>query len=184
MAASAKHDQMVDSEKNVKRNPHPDFGKVEESREDWSEDRSWHFTRTRKPGWKPGDSANDGGESLSKNHVEINPYEEGRPAVFNYKLLISAIVPRPIGFISTVSMDGMNRLIVFTFGTGNKLKTYIGNSTNLAPFSYFQLINHDPPLFIVGFTGGFDKAKDSLRNLKDTGECEIVYPYELFDRLT
>lgn len=38
--------------------------------------------------------------------MEIDPYEEGRPATSNYKLLISAIVPRPIGFCSTVSADG------------------------------------------------------------------------------
>jgi flavin reductase (DIM6/NTAB) family NADH-FMN oxidoreductase RutF len=48
-----------------------------------------------------------------------------------------------------------------------------GSSTNLAPFSYTQVINHDPPLFIVGYAGGFDKAKDSLRNLSESGECVI-----------
>lgn len=48
-----------------------------------------------------------------------------------------------------------------------------GQSTNLAPFSYTQVINHDPPIFIVGFAGGFDNAKDTLRNLVDTNECVI-----------
>lgn len=48
-----------------------------------------------------------------------------------------------------------------------------GSSTNLAPFSYTQVINHDPPIFIVGYAGGYDHAKDSLRNLVDTGECVI-----------
>ena len=33
------------------------------------------------------------------------------------------------------------------------------------------MINHDPPLFIFGFAGGFDKAKDTLINLVDTVEC-------------
>jgi flavin reductase (DIM6/NTAB) family NADH-FMN oxidoreductase RutF len=65
----------------------------------------------------------------------------------------SGIIPRPIGFISTRSKDG--------------------SSTNLAPFSYFQVINHDPPLFTVGYAGGFDNAKDSLRNLTESGECVI-----------
>ena len=40
------------------------------------------------------------------NHVEIDPYEHGRPVVFDYKLLISGIIPRSIGFISTRSKDG------------------------------------------------------------------------------
>ena len=103
------HEQRVDSEKTVGRNPHPDFGKVQASREDWREERSWNITKTRNPEWQLGDGANDGGESLKKDHVEIDPYAEGRPAVFNYKLLISGIVPRPIGFISTRSKDGLFR---------------------------------------------------------------------------
>lgn len=35
------------------------------------------------------------------------------------------------------------------------------------------MINHDPPIFTVGFAGGYDNAKDTLRNLIDTGECVI-----------
>jgi len=35
------------------------------------------------------------------------------------------------------------------------------------------MINHDPPLFTIGYSGGFDNAKDSLKNLTDTGECCI-----------
>lgn len=102
------HEQRFDQEKSVKRNPHPDFKKVEGSRPDWSERDEWHFTKTKQPGWRLGQGANDGGESLKKKHVEIDPYEEGRPAVSNYKLLISGIIPRPIGFLSTQSEDGMS----------------------------------------------------------------------------
>lgn len=142
-----------DAEKLIQRNPHPDFKKVEASREKWDKSLEWNIKQTVKPDWKYGDGANDGGASLKIPHVEIDPYEEGRPAVFNYKLLISGIVPRPIGFLSTRSKDG--------------------SSTNLAPFSYFQFINHDPPLFTIGFAGGFDNAKDSLKNLKESEECVI-----------
>ncbi|KAL2356900.1 hypothetical protein BJ546DRAFT_1024243 [Cryomyces antarcticus] len=142
---------MMDSEKHVQRNPHQDFRKVQDSRPDWSEQKKWAFTKTRNPDWKLGDGPNDGGECLTKEHVEIDPYAEGRPATFNYKLLISAVIPRPIGFVSTRSKDG--------------------KSTNLAPFSYFGLINHDPPIFTIGYAGGFDHAKDSLTNLSETGEC-------------
>lgn len=100
------HEQRFDQGKAVKRNPHPDFNKAEADRPDWTERPEWHFTKTKQPGWKLGQGANDGGESLQKRHVEIDPYEQGRPAVFNYKLLISGIIPRPIGFISTQSGDG------------------------------------------------------------------------------
>jgi flavin reductase (DIM6/NTAB) family NADH-FMN oxidoreductase RutF len=132
---------------------HPNFGKVEASRPDWTDNAEFKFTKTKQPGWKLGSGANDGGESLNKKHIEIDPYAKGRPAVFNYKLLISAIVPRPIGFLGTRSADG--------------------SSTNLAPFSYFNVVNHDPPVFTIGFSGGFDRAKDTLKNLKESGECSI-----------
>ncbi|KAK4505792.1 hypothetical protein PRZ48_003757 [Zasmidium cellare] len=147
------HEQMMDNEKAIQRNPHGNFKEVEASRPDWDAEKQFHFTKTKNPSWKPGDGANDGGESLKKEHISIDPYEDGRPATFNYKLLISAIIPRPIGFLSTTSKDG--------------------SSSNLAPFSYTQVINHDPPVFIVGYAGGFDKAKDSLKNLVETGECVI-----------
>ena len=101
------HEQRLDSEKTVGRNPHPDFRKVQAARENWREERSWNLTKTRNPEWQLGDGANDGGTSLEQEHVEIDPYAEGRPAIFNYKLLISGMVPRPIGFISTRSKDGL-----------------------------------------------------------------------------
>jgi hypothetical protein len=123
----------IDAEKEIKRNPHPNFKAVERSRPHWDAEHAWNVTQTAKPNWKFGDGANDGGACLKIPHVEIDPYEAGRPAVYNYKLLISGIIPRPIGFMSTRSLDG--------------------SSTNLAPFSYMQMINHDPPLFIVGYAG-------------------------------
>lgn len=144
---------MLDAEKHIQRNPHGNFKEVEAGRPQWRDEQKWAFTQTKRPDWKAGDGANDNGECLKHEHIEIDPYQEGRPATFNYKLLISAIVPRPVGFLSTRSKDG--------------------SSTNLAPFSYFNVINHDPPLFIVGFSGGLDRAKDSLKNLVDTGECCI-----------
>ena len=54
-----------------------------------------------------------------------------------------------------------------------ELKKKKGTSTNLAPFSYTQVVNHDPPLFTIGFAGGFSNAKDTLANLAATKECTI-----------
>lgn len=70
----------------------------------------------------------------------------------NYSLLISGILPRPIGFISTLSSNG---------------------KANLAPFSYFQVVDHDPPVFVIGFSGREGRPKDTLRNLEETGECVL-----------
>ncbi|CAK7237316.1 hypothetical protein SBRCBS47491_009934 [Sporothrix bragantina] len=140
-------------EASIKRNPHPDFKSVESSRPDWEEASEWHYTKTRQPGWQWGQGGNDGGASLDKKHVEIDPHESGRPPSFNYKLLISAIIPRPIGFLSTVSADG--------------------SSSNLAPFSYTNMVNHDPPIFAIGIASGIANAKDTLANIASSKECVL-----------
>ncbi|CAI6336602.1 unnamed protein product [Periconia digitata] len=142
----------ADAESTIQRNPHPDFKSVEASRPPFSQTSQFHYTQTPQPAWTPGTGANNT-SNLSTPHREIDPYAEGRPAVHNYKLLISGIAPRPIGFLSTISEDG--------------------TSTNLAPFSYFNLVCHDPPLFVLGFSGGMGKAKDSLANLLGSKECTL-----------
>ncbi|KIX94021.1 uncharacterized protein Z520_10358 [Fonsecaea multimorphosa CBS 102226] len=116
-------------------------------------DRSSRFalTATVSPDWQWGGGANDQGSGFEKKHIEIDPNAPGRPVTSNYKLLISGIIPRPIGFLSTQSEDGA--------------------SQNLAPFSYMQVVNHDPPVFVVGIVGSNDK--DTLKNLKATAECVI-----------
>jgi flavin reductase (DIM6/NTAB) family NADH-FMN oxidoreductase RutF len=58
----------------------------------------------------------------------------------------NAIVgPRPIGWVSTRSADGI---------------------TNLAPYSFFNAFNYVPP--IIGFSSA--GYKDSVRNIEETGE--------------
>lgn len=146
-------------ESEIKRNPHPDFKKVEASRPAWDRDaEGFKYTQTASPSWKLGSGANDlaSEQQRQQKHVTIDPYGEGRAPVNNYKLLISAIVPRPIAFVSTVSPDG--------------------KTTNLAPFSYFQVISHDPPLFVIGFASslaGAAAAKHTLHNLAETRECTV-----------
>lgn len=139
----------------INRNPHPDFKSVESSRAEWEVDTSFHYTKTPQPDWSYGAGANQlrTEDDKQKKHIAIDPQAEDRPGPFNYKLLISAIVPRPIAFVSTRSKDG--------------------KTTNLAPFSYFTFVNHDPPLFVVGFASGIGNANDTLKNILDTEECVI-----------
>ncbi len=62
----------------------------------------------------------------------------------------SCVVPRPIGWISTLGKDGV---------------------TNLAPFSQFQNVTYDPPIVMIAANqrtrGG---RKDTTINIEDTGE--------------
>ncbi|KAI5305530.1 polynucleotide adenylyltransferase [Ascosphaera pollenicola] len=133
---------------------HPPLKEVEKTRPDFDSSVKFSFTKTPDPDWTRGQGSNYiDKDSSSKNHIEIDPYEAGRPVRSNYTLLISGIIPRPIGFISTLTKDG--------------------SVTNLAPFSFTQVVNFDPPIFVVGISGNHSPGKDTLRNVLDTQECVI-----------
>ena len=83
----------------------------------------------------------------------IDPSELDTTSV--YKLLIGAVVPRPIAWVSSRSQDGI---------------------LNLAPFSFFNVVSREPPMlaFSVGpRTGGEDYAKDTLTNVREIQEFVI-----------
>jgi flavin reductase (DIM6/NTAB) family NADH-FMN oxidoreductase RutF len=65
-----------------------------------------------------------------------------------YKLLTGSVVPRPIAWVTTVSVDGV---------------------TNAAPFSAFTFVSNRPPMLLInaGRIGGVQK--DTARNIEATG---------------
>lgn len=78
--------------------------------------------------------------------MDINP--DTLPIPERYKLLIGAIVPRPIAFVSTVSPEG---------------------KLNLAPFSFFCGVSSNPPTLLFCPANKPDGSeKDTLRN------CELA----------
>ena len=74
-----------------------------------------------------------------------------------YPLIISAIIPRPIALISSMDSKGL---------------------VNCAPFSYFNVLSHDPPIVAIGIciNGRTGKKKDSLNNIEEIG---ILFTYAL-----
>jgi flavin reductase (DIM6/NTAB) family NADH-FMN oxidoreductase RutF len=75
-----------------------------------------------------------------------------------YRAMVESIVPRPIGWISTFSPEGV---------------------INLAPFSYFSGVGSRPPLVMVSIgrrKKGVDEPKDTYRNLLETGKGAISIP--------
>ena len=82
--------------------------------------------------------------------MQFNP--ETIDPTLTYKLLSGAIVPRPIGWISTVDINGVN---------------------NLAPYSFFNAVSGDLPhvLFCSGKRDG--NHKDSAGNALATGEFVV-----------
>jgi flavin reductase (DIM6/NTAB) family NADH-FMN oxidoreductase RutF len=69
-----------------------------------------------------------------------------------YRLLISVVVPRPIGWTSTIGADG---------------------SLNLAPFSFFNAVGGNPPTVLISVGQRQGHPKDTLRNVQETGEFVI-----------
>ena len=72
----------------------------------------------------------------------------------NHKLMTGSILPRPIAFVSTRSLKGV---------------------LNLAPFSYFNGVCSKPPTIVFApARRGYDgKTKDTLNNIRDTGEFAV-----------
>jgi flavin reductase (DIM6/NTAB) family NADH-FMN oxidoreductase RutF len=72
-----------------------------------------------------------------------------------YKLLVGIVVPRPIAWVTTVSLQGV---------------------VNAAPFSFFNVMGNDPPVVALGIgrdnqrPGGL---KDTARNILANGEFVI-----------
>lgn len=75
---------------------------------------------------------------------ELEPREQ-------HQLLISSLIPRPIGWISTIGMDG---------------------TLNLAPYSFFNGVSGKPPMVMYSASPrrSGSSVKDSLTNARNTGE--------------
>lgn len=76
-----------------------------------------------------------------------------------YPLLGALVAPRPIGWVSTKSVDGVD---------------------NLAPHSFFQIVSTDPPIVMISSMG----EKDSVRNARATGEFVVCgTPVSLLEQI-
>lgn len=87
---------------------------------------------------------------------------------------LTILSQRPIALVSSLDKDGQNE--------------------NLAPFSYFNVMSHDPPTLVIGICrNGDGSPKDTFRNVESSREfvvniisenyvqnankCASVYPY-------
>ena len=84
--------------------------------------------------------------------MEINPNNLPHQSV--YKLLTGTVLPRPIGWISTLDAHGR---------------------PNLAPFSFFNVVCPKPPtvVFCPMIRSSDRKTKDTLNNVRATGEFVV-----------
>lgn len=86
------------------------------------------------------------------------------PPAVAYTLLTGCVVPRPIAFVSSLSREGV---------------------PNLAPFSFFNAGGANPPSVVfMPVTGGGNRDKDTLRNVRETGDYVIhVVPWDLREKM-
>lgn len=94
----------------------------------------------------------------------IIPKETGLKEISNF--FTSAIVPRPIAFVSTIDENGI---------------------PNLSPFSFFNVFSSNPPILVFSpaksaLTG---KQKDTYYNIKSIPECVIhIANYAMVEQLS
>ena len=80
-----------------------------------------------------------------------------------YKLLTGLVIPRPIGWISTIDNNG---------------------SHNLAPFSFFNVVGEDPPHVMFSTVRTGDKNKDTLNNVLANKEFVVnLFSEELVEQM-
>lgn len=68
------------------------------------------------------------------------------------KFLIGSVIPRPIALVSTVSDSGV---------------------VNVAPFSYFNIVTHNPPILSIAVQRVDRAPKDTARNILENKEAIV-----------
>lgn len=94
----------------------------------------------------------------------INPKETGLKEISNF--FTSAVVPRPIAFVSTINGNGI---------------------ANLSPFSFFNMFSSDPPVLIFSAAKSAlsGKQKDTYHNVKAIPECVVhIANYAMVEQLS
>lgn len=80
--------------------------------------------------------------------MEVDPDDPGSA----YRVLSTAVTPRPIAWVSTVDGEG---------------------GDNLAPFSFFTVASIDPPILTFYPVGTGEDAKDTARNVAETEQAVV-----------
>ncbi|KAJ7178503.1 hypothetical protein C8R43DRAFT_973569 [Mycena crocata] len=118
---------------------------------------TFQITDPPNPSWKYGGGSNDTWLDSRFPRKSFDFSELSTKAT--YALLTSAIVPRPIALVSTLSADGV---------------------PNLAPFSYFSMVGHIPPLISVSFSLSQNRSKHTRENISANKQFTVNIISEAF----
>lgn len=92
-------------------------------------------------------------------------FDMGRLAAdIRYKILTATVTPRPIAWVTTRSTDDV---------------------ANAAPFSFFNVLGHEPPTVVLGLLRHPEKGlKDTAENILATGEFVAhLVPHQMADAM-
>ena len=77
---------------------------------------------------------------------------EALSAQDRYKVLTATVTPRPIAWVTTLSERGV---------------------VNAAPYSFFNVMGHEPPTIALGVLSGSGRLKDTAANILASGEFVV-----------
>jgi flavin reductase (DIM6/NTAB) family NADH-FMN oxidoreductase RutF len=99
---------------------------------------------------------------LKENNMRFD-LDKISPAIA-YKLLVATVVPRPIAWVVTRSIEGR---------------------INAAPFSFFNVMGPNPATLVLGINRDSERGyKDTARNIIDTGEFAVnLVPFHLAEKM-
>ncbi|BEI94564.1 uncharacterized protein CcaverHIS019_0701360 [Cutaneotrichosporon cavernicola] len=150
------------------------FKETEAERPPFDHERSFDMMQTPDTQFKVGQGLN----KLPNAHKFAHDNAEWRDIIpeslglgERYKLLVTAITPRPVAFVSSMSKEGHH---------------------NLAPFSYFNMVSHNPPTIMVSIQNN-PSGRDGKKGIRQSDtitppfvaesafsmECELVHSHEI-----
>ncbi|THH29679.1 hypothetical protein EUX98_g4491 [Antrodiella citrinella] len=114
------------------------------------------YTASPNPGFKYGQKVAETESGKAWLEGEKDGWKDIDPAeiepVATYLMMISAITPRPVAFVSSLSEAG---------------------DENLALFSWFNMVTHNPPLISISVSTSKSALKDTAHNIKATKEFTV-----------
>ncbi|KAG8868167.1 hypothetical protein FRC20_003994 [Serendipita sp. 405] len=127
-------------------------------------DPGFRYLQSPTPDWQFGDGLRTntplGKQWKADEEEEFQVFDPAKEEPRDlYKLMTSGITPRPVAFVSTIAKDG---------------------TPNLAPFSYFSMCNHNPPMISVSVNNRGKNPKDTARAILDTKEFTVNIISESF----
>ncbi|KAL8278226.1 hypothetical protein RQP46_009399 [Phenoliferia psychrophenolica] len=94
------------------------------------------------------------------HHPPFKQTEASRPPFNKEKETVISQTPRPIAFVSSINAEGV---------------------TNLAPFSYFNIVSHNPPTIVISFSHSKPPArKETAANILETKTFTVNIISEAF----